>query len=78
MASTAEPASVLPFLAYTALQAVQTVKVTSMPRPAKRKRKRRPSLSTVKAKQRETRKAQMVRPPFIRAWFVELGSISWD
>jgi hypothetical protein len=47
-----------------------------MPRPAKRKRKRRPSLSTVKAKQRETRKAQMVRPPLMRACFVELGRVS--
>ena len=72
MASTAEPAAEDPVLAYTALQAVQTLKETSMPRPALRRRMRRPTLSTAKAKVSETSHAQMVRPPLIAAWLLGL------
>ena len=76
MASTAEPAAEDPVLAYTALQAVQTLKETSMPRPALRKRMRRPTLSTAKAKASGTSHAQMVRPPLIAARL--LGLVRWD
>jgi hypothetical protein len=44
----------------------------SMPTPAKRKRKRRPIRSTKKAAKRETSQHQIVRPPLIRDWVVEL------
>lgn len=72
MARTDEPAAWLPVLAYTALQAVQMVKETSMPRPAKRNRTRRPTRSTRKALRREMMKHQIVRPPLIVACFLEL------
>lgn len=68
MAKTAEPALELPVCAYTALQAVQTLKAISMPTPALRKSVRRPMRSTRKAQPRETRKHQMVSPPLINAW----------
>src|SRR5277367_1416342 len=72
MASTAEPADELPVFSYTAEHAVQTVKDTSMPMPAPRKRMRRPILSTAKAKPRLTSQHQIVRPPLMRACLVGL------
>src|SRR5271155_1119188 len=72
MTSTAEPADELPVFSYTAEHAVQTVKDTSMPMPAPRKRMRRPILSTAKAKPRLTSQHQIVKPPLMRDCLVGL------
>src|SRR5271168_5039681 len=72
MACTAEPADELPVFSYTAEHAVQTVKDTSMPMPAPRKRMRRPILSTAKAKPRLTSQHQIVKPPLMRDCLVGL------
>lgn len=71
MAMTALPAPVLPFCSYTAEQAVQMVKVISIPIAAVRNSFLRPSLSTVNAMEVATKKDHSCRPPLIKAWLYD-------